>query len=70
MAAQTLGEHLSNAPIQSAAQADLSSQTVSTSVILGITVALGGSTQTAIDNIVNDMNALKAKLRTAGLLAP
>jgi hypothetical protein len=52
----------------SVTDADLATQTITTASILGITVSTGDSTQTAITNIVNDLNDLKAKLRTIGIL--
>ena len=54
---------------QAATDGDLASQTVSNNPLLLIDAATATSVQTAITNIVNDLNDLKAKLRTAGVLA-
>lgn len=69
--ATTLGATLSTAILgtQAAADSDVGAQTISTVDVLGNTVALGASTQTAFNNLVADINDLKAKLRAAGLLA-
>lgn len=53
---------------QSATSADLGTQTITVGPALLTGAADGSTTQTALTNLVTDLNSLKAKLRTAGLL--
>lgn len=48
---------------------DCTTQLIGSVEILNNLVALSGSVQSALNAIVEDLNDLKAKLRTAGLLA-
>ncbi len=58
-----------NVGTQVASDADLGAQTIATVLVVADAVALGASVQTAINNIVADLNDLKSKMRTAGVLA-
>ena len=55
--------------VRAVVHADLAAPTVTTAEILGVTVGVGTSVQAAVTALTNDLNTLKARLRSAGILA-